>query len=121
MNKFEIDALFEEKNTNNKGIKNDNGKPPIHMIPEEAILGMAIAFNYGAKKYTKMNYRKGISITRLTDSLIRHTLAYTKGIDIDEESGLPHTQLILANAAMIEYMRINKPEFDDRDLDSRKN
>jgi hypothetical protein len=97
-----------------KGTKNDSNKAPIHMIPEDAILGMAEAFAYGAKKYDRFNYRKGLEITRLTDSLMRHTLAFLKGEDIDPESGLHHTKHILANAAMIEYTRIYRPECDDR-------
>lgn len=84
------------------------------MIPEDAIIGMAEAFAYGSVKYERFNYRNGLAYTRLTDSLMRHTLAYLKGEDIDPESGLPHTKLMLANAAMLEYMRIHKPEMDDR-------
>lgn len=103
----------------NKGSKHDNGKAPIHMIPEDAILGMAEAFAYGAKKYDRFNYRKGIDLTRLTDSLMRHVLAYLKGEDIDPESGLHHTKHILANAAMIEFVRINRPEHDDRYKDGK--
>lgn len=97
-----------------KGTKADSGKAPLHMCPEEALIGMAHAFGYGAKKYDKWNYKKGIELTRLTDSLRRHTYAYLSGEDIDPESGLPHTWLMLANTAMIEYMRVNKPEMDDR-------
>jgi hypothetical protein len=97
-----------------KGSKNDSGKAPLHMIPEEALTGMAEAFDFGAKKYERFNYKKGIEITRITDSLRRHTLAYLRGEDIDPESGLHHTKHILANAAMLEFMRINRPEMDDR-------
>lgn len=97
-----------------EGKKFDQGKAPLHMIPEEAIEGMALAFAYGAKKYGEYNYRNGIDVTRLTDSLGRHVLAYLKGEDNDPESGLPHTYHILANAAMLEYMRVHKPEFDNR-------
>ena len=97
-----------------EGKKFDENKAPLHMIPEEAIEGMAFAFAYGAKKYGKYNYREGIHLTRLTDSLRRHILAFLKGEDCDNESGLPHTWHMLANAAMIEYMRANRPEFDDR-------
>lgn len=97
-----------------EGKKFDQDKAPLHMIPEVAIEGMALAFAYGAKKYDRFNYRNGIHYTRLTDSLGRHSLAFLKGEDMDPESGLPHTYHILANAAMIEYMRVYKPEFDDR-------
>lgn len=98
----------------NIGVKFDQGKAPLHMIPEDAILGMAQAFAYGAQKYGEYNYRNGIHTTRLTDSLGRHTLAYLAGENDDPESGLPHTYHILANAAMLEYMRIHRPEFDNR-------
>jgi hypothetical protein len=98
----------------NIGKKHDQGKQPIHMIPEDAILGMAEAFAYGAKKYNRFNYKNGLDYTRLTDSLMRHTLAFLKGEDIDPESGLHHTKLMLANTAMLEFMRLHKPEHDDR-------
>lgn len=97
-----------------KGTKKDDGKAPLHMIPEVALIGMAEAFAFGAKKYERFNYRKGLEYSRLTDSLRRHTLAFLQGEDIDEDSGLHHTKCILANAAMLEYMRIFKPEMDDR-------
>lgn len=96
------------------GTKNDKEKAPLHMIPEDAILGMAEAFAYGAKKYNRFNYKKGLEYTRLTDALRRHTLAFLMGEDIDPESGLHHTKHILANAAMLEYTRIHKTEMDDR-------
>lgn len=105
-----------------KGSKYDNGKAPIHMIPEEAILGMAQAFGYGAKKYDRFNYRKGIEFTRLMDSLMRHLLAFSQGQDNDDESGLPHTYHILANAAMLEFSRLYHPDLDDRfDYNGLKN
>ena len=106
--------ITEDYKNPNIGKKHDQGKPPIHMIPEDAILGMAEAFAYGAKKYDRFNYRNGLDYTRLTDSLMRHTLAFLKGEDIDPESGLHHTKLMLANTAMLEFMRLHKPEHDDR-------
>lgn len=102
-----------------KGLHFDEGKAPLHLIPEEAIIGMAMAFGYGYKKYdepygTRWNFKKGIEVTKLTDSLRRHALAYLKGEDLDPESGLSHVWHILANAAMLEYNRIHHPELDDR-------
>lgn len=97
-----------------RGLKFNKDKAPLHMIPEDALLGMAYAFAYGAQKYGTHNYRKGIPLSELTDSLRRHTLAFLKGEELDSESNLPHTWHMLANAAMIEYVRIYKPSFDDR-------
>lgn len=105
---------WKKNSMSDSGMKFDKGKAPLHMIPEIALEGMAHAFDYGAKKYDRFNYRKGIDITRLTDSLRRHTLAYLKGEDNDPESGLPHTWHMLANAAMIEWTRVHHPNLDDR-------
>jgi hypothetical protein len=98
----------------NKGVKFDSGKARLHLVPEEAILGTAEAMGYGADKYAAFNYKKGLKYTRLTDSLRRHLLAFLQGEDNDPESGLSHTKHILANAAMLEYMRAKRPDMDDR-------
>jgi len=96
------------------GTKFNQGKAMLHLVPEEAIIGAAEGFMYGAGKYGAFNYKKGLTYTDLTDSLRRHTLALLMGEDIDEESGLHHTKLILANASMLEWMRCNRPDMDNR-------
>lgn len=96
------------------GTKYDQDKAPIHLIPKESLEAMAYAFGYGAKKYSAHNFKKGIQLSRLFSSLMRHAIAFNNGEDVDSESGLPHTFHLLANAAMIEFMRVNRPEMDDR-------
>ena len=110
---LEVDKTVEL--SKDKGSKFDSGKAPIHMIPEEAILGTSQVFAFGAKKYKRFNYRKGIEFTRLQDSLMRHMLAFSKGENTDEESGLSHLYHAAANISMLIYMNENKPEMDDRD------
>ena len=76
---------------------------------------MGHAFAMGAEKHGPYSFRdEPIEYTELIDSLMRHTLAFLDGEDLDPESGLPHTYHILANAAMLEYTRVNAPEKDDR-------
>ena len=96
------------------GNKSDSGKAQIHLIPTEAILGMASALAMGAEKYGEYNFREGLEYTRIINSLMRHTLAFLAGEDNDSESGLPHTYHIGANYAMLEYMRVHHPELDNR-------
>lgn len=103
-----------------KGKHFDEGKAPIHLIPEEAIIGMAKAFGYGAKKYDRFNFRKGIDYTRITDSLMRHTLQFLRREDLDQESGLPHLYHAAANIAMLIYMSENRQECDDRYQEPQK-
>lgn len=97
-----------------KGKHFSKGKPPVHLIPSEAIIAMARGFEYGANKYGEYNFREGIKWTEITSSLNRHYLAFMQGIDIDEESGLPHVYLIGANFAMLTYMIEHFPELDNR-------
>jgi hypothetical protein len=97
-----------------QGLKFDNGKAPLHLLNQEALLLTAQVFGFGAQKYAKHNWRKGINLTRILDSVMRHCIELQLGNDIDEESGLPHAAHAIAGLMM--FMGINKdsPEFDDR-------
>ena len=107
-------SFVRKYETNGLGTKYNQGKPMLHLVPEEAIIGIAEGLEYGISKYGKWNFKKGLSYTDLTDSLRRHTLAFLSGEDIDPESGIEHTKLILSNSAMLEWMRKNRPDQDDR-------
>jgi len=72
------------------GVKFDQGKAPISMIPKQYIEGTAQVLSFGAKKYSRDNWRLGMKWTRLIDAAMRHTLAFNEGEDIDPESGLHH-------------------------------
>lgn len=96
------------------GIKYDAGKPAISLIPSEAVEETAIALTYGANKYGRHNYKKGMKHSRLYDAAMRHLLAYNKGEDIDAESGNSHLAHAAASIAMLIYMTKNRPDLDDR-------
>lgn len=96
------------------GNKNDGEKPNISLIPKDAIWGMANAFTYGARKYGQHNFRNGIAYTRLASACLRHLTAYLEGENVDEESGNPHLDHALASLAMLKFMDVNKPDYDDR-------
>lgn len=97
-----------------KGTKADNSKPQLNLIPSEALTGMAKAFMYGAKKYNRFNFKKGLEYTRLTDAAMRHILQFLDGEEQDVESGEDHISHALASLAMLKYMMANRPEMDDR-------
>lgn len=96
------------------GIKHDNGKPKLHLIPKEAMEMMAQALEYGANKYGKRNFEAGIAYTRLLDAALRHLYKWAHKEDFDEESGLNHISHAMSNLAMLAYMIKNKPDMDDR-------
>lgn len=105
-------TLKKQKNVT-KGKKNDKGKPSLTLIPGEAILAMGIALTYGADKYGRYNFRKGVQHSRLLDAAMRHLNAILRGEEIDEESGNHHLWHAMASLAMLEWMRVNRPDLND--------
>ena len=102
----EFTALL--KQNPNKAVKFDQlqEKPPISMIPRSALEAEAAVLAFGAKKYERNNWKKGMEWTRLIDSAMRHLLAFNDGETLDPESGLSH----LAHAKcclsfLIEYQK----------------
>jgi len=77
------------------GLKYDADKLRLDLIPPEIIQMLGEVFTYGGKKYGEGNWEKGLSEDRLIGAARRHELAFAKGEEIDQDSGLPH----LAHAA----------------------
>lgn len=75
---------------------------------------------FGAKKYAPNNWKKGLAVTEITESLIRHVHAFIEGEDNDPESKLSHIGHIMCNAMFLSYMIMFKPEFDDRNKEKEK-
>jgi hypothetical protein len=98
----------------NSGKKNDQGKPQLSLITRESLAAEARAFAYGAKKYDKNNYKKGMDWSRIIDALMRHTAAFNAKEDLDPESGLCHLDHMKACVAMLVYYHENKVGKDDR-------
>lgn len=72
------------------GVKFDNGKPPLGLIPRQALEAEARVMAFGAEKYGRDNWRGGMDWSRLTDAALRHITAFVDGEDLDPETGLPH-------------------------------
>lgn len=96
------------------GVKASENKPPVSLIPREAILEEARSFGYGAGKYGTFGFRAGVDYRKLIDAAMRHLLAIADGEDVDEESQCLHAAAVRANMGMLIYLMKHKPEFDDR-------
>ena len=86
-----------------KGDRFNNGKPPVSLVPYAMLEGVARGLDFGAQKYDRDNWRKGLSQYVILDCLLRHAhkLADPDEPDIDTESGLHHADLIACNAAFL--------------------
>jgi len=98
------------------GLKYDSEKPRLDLVDPWAIEGLAKVLTFGAKKYDAHNWRKGITFSRLLSALERHLIAVKKGIDIDEESGLPHIDHLGCCWMFLSYFMktIDQTGLDDR-------
>ena len=98
------------------GKRYNKGKAPLSMILEarHALEGMAGVLAFGADKYARGNWHKGLRHTEVCDSMLRHLSAYLSGEDIDPESGKPHVDHIAINALFLAEGYRTHPELDDR-------
>lgn len=72
------------------GVKDDEGKPRMDLIPPEALFCIASVFTFGADKYDDFNWCKGMRLGRLIAACVRHIFQWISGEDLDKESGLNH-------------------------------
>ena len=93
-------------------MKNDLDKPRVSLIEPQFILGLADVLTFGAKKYEADNWKKmtASDIPRVKDSLLRHTLAYLSGEQLDPESGLPHLYHMTCNIMFLDYFDRKEPD-----------
>jgi hypothetical protein len=88
------------------GLRYNEGKPPLELIPPEMIWAVAEVLAYGAKKYAPRTFERGMSWSTVYACLFRHLLKWFQGEDRDAESGLSHLDHVLWNAmALVVYER----------------
>lgn len=66
------------------------------------------------------NWKGGLKVTEVIESMQRHINALMRGENNDPESGLPHIGHIQCNAMFLGYMLKYKKDMDDRFIDSNK-
>lgn len=94
--------------------KYDAGKPQLSLIPYTALHQLTRALEFGAKKYGRDNWKRGMNYTRLIDATLRHILAFNEGENRDKESGISHLGHAMANLAFLIDYTIKQRGTDDR-------
>ena len=90
-------------------------KVPLHWAPMSAVVLLALAHEFGGKKYGITNWRDTDVVRSIyLDAMGRHYMALMDGQDTDEESGLPHEAHIMACCAIIIDARELGRLIDDR-------
>ena len=82
----------------------NNGKVELSLLPKSFLDETAKVLMFGAKKYDRNNWKKGMKYTSVYDSLQRHLTSFLDGEDKDPESQLLHLGHAACNLAfLIEY------------------
>lgn len=84
-----------------EGIRHDEGKPQISLVPPESINALASVLTKSIVRYEPRNWEKGMDWSRCYDSLQRHLIAWWGGQDKDPDSGLSHLWHALANLTFL--------------------
>lgn len=97
------------------GIKYDQGKVPLALIPTEALLEVGKVMGHGASKYGNHNWRGGLTQLRVLSACLRHIYAHLQGEDKDPESGLLHLAHATANLLFVlTFILEGREGLDDR-------
>lgn len=97
------------------GVKHDQGKPRMELLPEEALLEIAKVLAGGSVKYGEdWNWYKGFKYSRLYGATRRHMAYWSLGEDNDAETNINHLAHAACNLLFLLSFEINKKGEDDR-------
>lgn len=90
-------------------------KPPLHLIPQSALVHTAMAMKNGADKYGLYNWRTNkVSAMTYLGAAQRHIAALIDGEDIAQDSGVHHAAHAMASLAIyLDAMEVGA-QLDDR-------
>lgn len=100
-----------------KAKRSNSGKIRPSMFSPVAMLGAARVGEFGCTKYSLNNWRdgEGLDVLDILDSMARHLIKFSVGLDNDEESKLPNVDHITWNAmALAEQFHMGKMKRDSR-------
>lgn len=91
----------------------NEGKPKWSLVHYRSLIPMIRVLEYGCKKYSPDNWKKGLDLKEILESMQRHLAALMDGEEIDSESGIHHMGHIQCNAMFYNYHR-EKQKLDDK-------
>ena len=106
--------MEESQQKQEPALRYDAGKPRYELLPGDALEELVKVYTRGAAKYADRNWEKGMSWSRCFGSLMRHSWAFWRGEDIDQETGCHHMAMAAWNCMTILTYSLRKAGADDR-------
>lgn len=86
------------------GLRYDEGKNRLELIPVEWIWGLGDVLTQGAKKYADRNWEQGMLWSKMVGCALRHTFKFVIGERYDAETGCHHLAMAAWNLlALMSY------------------
>lgn len=105
--------MADEK-TEGVGVRYDQGKIRVELVPPELVIAFAEVAAAGAKKYPERNWELGMKRSRVYASLVRHLLKWWSGQDTDAETGCRHLDMVVWNVGVLATYNRRGVGEDDR-------
>ena len=98
-----------------EGLKFDQDKPRMELLPMEALREVSKVLTFGAKKYRANNWRSGLEYSRLYGAMLRHLTSFVEGEDTDPESQLSHiAHMVCGGLFLLTFILEEREGLDDR-------
>ena len=104
-----------------QALRYNEGKLKWSLVDWKSLEPMVRVLEMGAQKYAPYNWAKGMPVTEVSESLLRHMFAYLDGELDDKESKIQHLGHVMCNCMFLIHIMREKPEFDDRTIINKKN
>lgn len=99
------------------GLRYDNGKNRLDLLPPEWVWGLGVITTEGAKKYAERNWEKGMPWSKVWGPMLRHAFKWLMGERYDAETGCHHLLMVAWNAlALFTY---DLRQIGENDLQAR--
>lgn len=100
----------EEIENSKVGLRFNEGKRKWSLVHYKSLEPMIEVLEFGAKKYTADNWKKGMDKKQILECLQRHLAKLMDGETHDPESKLHHVGHILCNAMFYSYFTQDEQE-----------
>lgn len=104
----DVNSLFSKG-----GVQKDDGKLDWSLVDFDSLDEMVKVMQANIGKYDRDNWKKGLNVSRIYNSMIRHLNALKRGEEIEPEDGLHHVGHIMTRAMFLAFMYKFKREFVD--------
>ncbi len=115
----EFMKALSDRDKQEQALRYNQGKLQWSLVDFDSLEGLVRVLEYGAAKYAPDNWKKGMPVTQVSESLMRHLFAFLRGEDVDPESGCRHISHVMCNVMFLEYIMREKPHYDNRKTKAR--